>query len=851
MNNWLFRILVIFSALLPVGLNAQYNGGSGDGSGNIVMTPSFLDGTDPVIFYTGAAGDGSYSVTSGLLFISGTDPVILFSGGSDDGFGSQLSASGLLNGTGIDILFSGGIGDGTDGQIMAANRFLDGSNPDFLFAGGNADGSGQFQARQLFLDNSDPSILFSGGISDGQDHSLSDNFLLNGTIPEFVFSGGSADGSAYSGIEQLLLNNGDPSVIFSGGAEDGSGQLASLFRLLDGASPTFVFTGSEGNGSAQLPIVQVLLDNGDPSVLFAGGNADGSGGTGSSFVLLDGISPAFIFAGGEGDGVDDSGEALITLNNTHRPGSGTAIQFNGTDQYVNVGDDTSLDLTDGTIEFWFKPGWVAGSLGYTPVVVSKWTSVGPKRRYSIVVNDNLDGIGLRNGSSFGTVSYAFEQGEWYHVAFRDNGSDTRVFVNGVGQGFTGNAFNTDTGAPFNIGSNNGSNPFPGEIDEVRVWSSVLTLPNLRGWMNKKVTSDHPDYANLEGYWRFDEGNGSATKNRAGGYDGTLMNSPAWTTSGAMIGDESTYDFASPTSLSLNVTNAGQLTVDITGGSADGIQIYYIGEAPADVTPPSGFNNLDSKYFGVFIAGTNPVYTVTYDYSGNTEVNDENAIQLAFRSDNSDTWSDLDGTVNTSANTITKTGLSGTEFILGGTSEAALPVTLLAFTAEKVRPDKVLLHWRTASEINNDLFQVDHSMDGLVFQELVKVKGNGNSTEQKEYSFMHELPVPGINYYQLSQLDFDGGAEVLKIISIDVIIPKKPSSVYPNPVGSVLHVLVQSDVTEELAFELIDIRGRKYDLQPIDRQSSVYVFRLNNIIPGIYTLVINKVNDVVYHKLLVR
>ena len=84
----------------------------------------------------------------------------------------------------------------------------------------------------------------------------------------------------------------------------------------------------------------------------------------------------------------------------------------------------------------------------------------------------------------------------------------------------------------------------------------------------------------------------------------------------------------------------------------------------------------------------------------------------------------------------------------------LPVELLSFTAIR-RNDNVQLKWQTASETNNDFFNIERSEDGRHWQTLGKMDGAGNSSETLAYTWTDQSPLRGLSYYRLKQVDFDG------------------------------------------------------------------------------------------------
>lgn len=95
----------------------------------------------------------------------------------------------------------------------------------------------------------------------------------------------------------------------------------------------------------------------------------------------------------------------------------------------------------------------------------------------------------------------------------------------------------------------------------------------------------------------------------------------------------------------------------------------------------------------------------------------------------------------------------------------LPVQLLSFTAER-NGDDALLQWETASEDNNDYFQLERLNENGYFVSLGTVDGHGTTSQYNSYSFTDESPLPGINYYRLRQVDFNGHFAYSAIRTVD-------------------------------------------------------------------------------------
>ena len=145
-----------------------------------------------------------------------------------------------------------------------------------------------------------------------------------------------------------------------------------------------------------------------------------------------------------------------------------------------------------------------------------------------------------------------------------------------------------------------------------------------------------------------------------------------------------------------------------------------------------------------------------------------------------------GTVSASFAIVVGTNLAD----LQATADAAilkynssiLPVELTSFIAN-VNNGLVNLNWATATEINNQGFEVQRrlaSEDNFVT--VGHVNGNGTTTEQKEYSFVDQPSQQGQYYYRLKQIDFNGtfaySNEVFAEIKAPVAFALEQN--YPNP-----------------------------------------------------------------------
>lgn len=106
------------------------------------------------------------------------------------------------------------------------------------------------------------------------------------------------------------------------------------------------------------------------------------------------------------------------------------------------------------------------------------------------------------------------------------------------------------------------------------------------------------------------------------------------------------------------------------------------------------------------------------------------------------------------------------FLLGSGSGYSLPIELSSFYAE-ADGTSVNVNWVVHSQINNDYYTIEKSIDCLNWEEVERVNGDGNSNTEKNYTIIDKHPNIGISYYRLKQTDYDGRSETFHPVSVEV------------------------------------------------------------------------------------
>ncbi|MFA5132768.1 MAG: LamG domain-containing protein [Candidatus Paceibacterota bacterium] len=209
-----------------------------------------------------------------------------------------------------------------------------------------------------------------------------------------------------------------------------------------------------------------------------------------------------------------SGTSCPTFNASGRFNG--AYQFDGTDDYIELGNDNSLDVTSElTVE-----GWIKGNPQEGKVIIAKYDYGLSKRTYSlmsgIVSQDKLLIVLSDDGSNIDKLyesSITTLDNTWKHIALTFNGTDISIYINGVLDnsptktvddpinGLYSSDANTSIGA-YVLSSGVKEAFFNGSIDKLRVYNKTLSQEDILfiydSEYSKYNTSEYRFYKNISG-----------------------------------------------------------------------------------------------------------------------------------------------------------------------------------------------------------------------------------------------------------------------------------------------------------------------------------------------------------------
>ena len=237
---------------------------------------------------------------------------------------------------------------------------------------------------------------------------------------------------------------------------------------------------------------------------------------------------------------------------------------------------------------------------------------------------------------------------------------------------------------------------------------------------------------------------------------------------------------------------------------------------------------------------NPTATVIFKYDVPTDLKPNNTIteaNLQAQRWNGSNWELPQGTVNTVSNTVAVTGINNFSPWVLVDNSSPLPVELLYFTARWQDDvcEIVQMEWATATEINNDYFEIQRSTDGINFTAIKQEQGAGNSNTIIVYTETNVNPVKDISYYRLKQVDFNGEFSYSNIAIINAPEGINIINLWPNPSVNEFTFLLTSSENTKLNIAIVDMQGKtvKKITQPINESASVLTIDTRQLLSGYY------------------
>ena len=263
-----------------------------------------------------------------------------------------------------------------------------------------------------------------------------------------------------------------------------------------------------------------------------------------------------------------------------------------------------------------------------------------------------------------------------------------------------------------------------------------------------------------------------------------------------------------------------------------------------------WNDMNFSFFS-----TDKLYDVDFRSASDLVVVGNNG-GVFHTSNNGTTWTQFNlGLANFFSGQMLGVDFSGpNEVVVGGAASQLIkvelnnvvPVELVSFSCEVNYPS-VKLHWVTATELNNQGFEVERkTSESDQWKKIGSVNGRGTITTPSEYYFNDENLTSGKYNYRIKQIDFDGSFEYSEVITADLSTPSafELGQNYPNPFNPSTRITYSIPKSSFVTLKVYDILGNEIATlvnQTQDAGNYNVSFNAENLSNGIYIYSLNADN----------
>ncbi|MEC7863584.1 MAG: LamG-like jellyroll fold domain-containing protein [Bacteroidota bacterium] len=256
------------------------------------------------------------------------------------------------------------------------------------------------------------------------------------------------------------------------------------------------------------------------------------------------------------------------------------LQFDG-DDYVQIPSNSSYNFgsnqdftiecrvrtnTTGDVAIIGNKNWLSGN--NSGFVFSFKYPAGPE--WKVNIGDGTNRVDINTGgliadNQWHTLSVSFDR-DGYMKMYEDGQLLDSANISSVGD------ITTNAGLFFGADINQ-SYSYNGSIAEVRVWNTVINNQNIQSWHCNQLDNNHPNYNNLIGYWKLNDGSGTTmAMDYVGGFgipNGTINNATWYSPDSTWV-----YDYSNtPRLTDVPVTALTHLCIPIDNNwQLDGISL---------------------------------------------------------------------------------------------------------------------------------------------------------------------------------------------------------------------------------------------------------------------------------------
>lgn len=221
------------------------------------------------------------------------------------------------------------------------------------------------------------------------------------------------------------------------------------------------------------------------------------------------------------------------------------------------------------------------------------------------------------------------------------------------------------------------------------------------------------------------------------------------------------------------------------------------------------------------------------------VSDVSTIKLYRSGDGGITWENKGGNVDIDNGFVTVTGFNQFSQVTLAEDNGALPISLSSFYGDCQNNVK-RIGWVTSSEYNNDYFNLEGSRDGINWVIIGNIVGSGNSQSEIKYE---SIVKEDLNYFKLTQYDFNGDSEMFGPIVIDCDDNNVLLTTQPNPTRGSFDLSIKGLSADDIInYTLFNQTGQILDFDQKIIMGNTHILNFNKgYVPGVYYLTVTYLN----------
>ncbi|WP_310394508.1 Ig-like domain-containing protein [Hymenobacter sp.] len=778
------------------------------------------------VFNTYSGGSFTVGAVSGSVVTQSVAPLTLAGAGATGvDFGFNFDAVVNTNDTGQGslrqfILNSNALGNGNLDQAASSNA-------------GGTDPAPGVETSIFMISNGAPRNGLRGGLTNqlpGGVAVIAPNTAANGALPAFTDPNTVLDGTT-----QTLNVTNTNNVVLGAGGSVGSGSGTPLAQV-NGPEVQLTGTPGQANSTYGLTLAASNLTVRGLAVLgFGNTGATGSGNLSGANIYVTGTATT----------------GLLITNNVIGTGA-TAFPTTGVDPNTNLTRSTGNGVllagfaTGGFVSAVISNNLIGyhGASGVENLANGTENSVlitGNEIRSNALLNATADGVHL--GTAGGTVRNSLIIGNrGSGVDFAGTNGAGLVTGNTISGNGTGGAETSGVRA-FGQGNTISLNVITGSAGNGVLVRAGTNAPNVQG---TTFISQNSIFNNTRlGIDLLNTGDsetaGIVTLNETGDVDGGSNGS-------SVIGGNGLLNFPVIAQARINGPN-----LLVRGYARPGarIELFAVGTADA-----SGFGE-GATYLTAIVEGNSNAANGAVDSDARTAAYSGLVNGINQGADNTQLFvmsiplaslpgggSGLAGAVLSATATLAGVGTSEFSGVVT-VGSGPLPVELVSFEARAVRNMDAALVWRTASEKNNDHFDVERSLNGTDFVKFEEVKGQGTSSAPTDYALTDSgigAKVSGPVYYRLKQVDADGTSAYSPVRTVAFIRAAAAPAIglFPNPATAATQLDLSQLPAGSYQVRVLDATGRTV-LSTRLTAGRAHALDLNTIASGTYTVLVRGTN----------